>query len=208
MCSSGTVRRSWMCIALWALLSACGGSSGSSATPPPAGSAGTPDARLQLVIDFDHKRFELIQENVPLWSLPFHNPDSSEVNDWIESFGKSSGEVSAPLAENVLLRSKNLLTDSVIAIVADASGFDAHLLQRKIPGRFILRWADAALDIETPVSASGGGFNEYFQDARITARRIFGEEQMTVYVDSMGAVTLQRVAVPPIVTRIRPPRKH
>lgn len=206
MCFSRTVRCGLSLGLLWALSASCGGSDGKGATSG-AGTK-TQDAQLQLVVDFDRKRFELVQGGVALWSLPFHNPDSSDVPSWIESFGRPPGEVSAPLAENILLRSRNLLKDSVLAIVAGASGFDAHLLQRRIPARFVLRWEDAALEVISPVSGSSGGFGEYWQGARSTARRLFGEEQMTVHVDSIGALTLQRAAVPPISTRIKPPKKR
>ena len=189
------------------LFFACGGdeSAGKSGVAT-GGASNTQSSSLVLVIDFEHKRFELQTAGVPLWTLPFFNADSTEVNDWIEAFG--SGDKAVPLAENILLSSKNLLKDSVIAIVAEASGFDAHLLQRQIPARFVLRWEDAAIEVASPVSSASGGLGETWQGARNTARRLFGEEQMTLHVDSLGALTLQRVAVPPLATRVRPPRKR
>lgn len=189
------------------LLFSCGGDEKAGDNGAPTlGASNAQSSSLVLVIDFERRHFELQTSGVPLWTLPFFNADSSEVNHWIGAFG--TGDQAVPLSENILLRSKNLLKDSVIAIVADASGFDAHLLQRQIPARFVLRWEDAALVVESAVSAEGGGLSEAWQSARSTARRLFGEAQMNLVVDSLGALTLQRVAVPPLATRVRPPRKR
>lgn len=184
------------------LLAACGGSD--SATTQTKGAADS----LVLVVDFEKKRFELVQGSVRLWSATFFNPDSADVPSWVEAFGAAPEAALHPLAENTLLRSRKQLSDSVMAIVADASGFDAHLLTRRIPARFILRWEDAALEVKSPVSAGGTSLREVWQDARSTARRLFGEAQLTVHVDSLSALTLQRVAVPPLATRVRPARKR
>jgi len=189
------------------MLYACGGGESDGRGQNASGAQKGGNGALVLVVDFERRQFELVQGTVPLWSVPFFNADSTEVNAWVESFG-SAKDQSVPLAENILLRSRNLLTDSVIAIVADASGFDAHLLQRRIPARFILRWEDAALEVESPVSAGGPGLRELWHNARSTARRMFGEAQMTLVVDSLGALTLQRAAVPPLATRVRPPKKR
>ena len=191
------------------LAAACGGDSAPTGSPPSAPSRqGLRDGTLYLVIDFERREFGLLQGPVPLWTLPFVNLDSNKVGSWLEAFQEQPPRETTPLSENVLLRSKSLLTDSVVAIVAEASGFDAHLLQRQIPARFILRWDDAALEVESPVQAGGESFKEFLQDARTTARRLFGEVKMTVRVDSLGALTLQRAAKPPILTIVRPPRKR
>jgi hypothetical protein len=209
--------------ALWAtawvlclLLPAACGSDSKTAGKAPSGSKGTPsrngplfrDGTLYLMVDFERREFDLLQGSVPLWTLPFATSDSGEVADWVEAFKSDPQKEATPLSENILLSSRSQLSDSVMAIVAEASGFDPALMQRQYPARFILRWEDAALDIETPAHGSSGGFGEWWQDARNTAHRLFGEEQLKVQIDSVGALTLQRAARPPILTIVRPPRKR
>ena len=189
-------RLGWSLCALF--LSACGSEDPSART-----SAHATDT-LSLIVDFERQRFELVQGSVRLWSAAFFNPDSADVPDWLDAFGEDP----TPLSENILLRSRKQLSDSVMAIVAEASGFDAHLLARNIPARFVLRWDDAALEVNSPVSAGGTSIGEIWHDARSTARRLFGETQMSVHVDSLAALTLQRVAVPPLVTIVKPLRKR
>lgn len=195
------------------MLAACGDSNGSGSAATGAAGQGRTDGlfkpgALYLVIDFERREFNLQQGPVALWTLPFVTTDTTDVADWLEAFEQDPQGAGTPLSENILLRSRSQLSDSVMAIVAEASGFDAHLLERRIPARFILRWEDAALEIESPVEASGTSVGEVWQDARSTAFRLFGEERLKVQVDSMGALTLQRAAKPPILTIVRPPRKR
>ena len=204
-----------VCVLCLLLPAACGSDSGTVGKAT-SGSKGAPvrtgpmfrDGTLYLMVDFERREFDLLQGSVPLWTLHFVTPDSGKVADWVDAFKTNPPQEATPLAENILLSSRSQLSDSVMAIVAEASGFNPALMQRQYPSRFILRWDDASLDIESPAHGSGSGFGEWWQAARNTAHRLFGEEQIKVQIDSVGALTLQRAAKPPILTIVRPPRKR
>jgi hypothetical protein len=162
-----------------------------------------------LALDFNKKKIMLKLKGAVLWSYPmnFAVADSSEINEfWFRFIGDRSHLVRV-LKEKYLFEGTKQTPDSILAIVSRALKVDPSLLQRVLPERFQLRWADGLfLEIQTDVSGEPiSKVRNAIAGIGKAVRLPFGEATITIKMDAVDALTLYRATAPGIPTLIYPP---
>lgn len=202
----------WICLA-FVVPGACG--SGPVASDPAAQRDQTKSARLDfrriqvelrlaradtpyLVIAPHRGRIEVKLKGTLVWECEIY-PDSGQVDEQQVFFDRFTGLdeiVCRPLEGRHVYAYADQLPDSVLAVVAEASGFSPELIQREIPQRMFLLWGDGLL-LEL-IADIDGRKKSRFDNALFDVQRAItevGRPNHPVYrTTPEAALTMARVA--------------
>ena len=151
---------------------------------------------LYLVINFAKRKLQLKLKGAVVWDYPMEitKEDSTEVQQFIERFRNDEGKLVRPVTGKHLFASKDLNSDSVLAIVSKVLSVNPELLQRDIPERFLVQWGNRlTLDISTNVTGEPKSkFKNTMVEVGQVLNRPFGEAQIAVKMKPEAAVTFYR----------------
>ena len=162
-----------------------------------------------LVIDLRRMRLTIKLKGAIVWSEPLVQiePDSSALMDFARHFETKDGQLVRQIKGKYLFAAGKKMSDSVLAIVGEAVNVDPNLLQREVPARFQINWADGLqLDIRTDINAKSlTPLKNALVEVKQALTRPFGETSLEIKMNPDEALTLYRVAVRGFRTMIYPP---
>jgi hypothetical protein len=161
-----------------------------------------------LVLDFKRNQLELRLQGTIVWNytLTLEQTGVSELRQFSERFLGSERRAVRPILYKYLFASSSRTSDSILAIVSEATTFPPQLLQRTIPERFQLKWSDdVVLDIRTDIIGKPESkWKNTIVDVRRAIARPLGDAYVTVKMPKDNAITLYRAAVIGLPTLIYP----
>ncbi|KPL02656.1 MAG: hypothetical protein AMJ73_08475 [candidate division Zixibacteria bacterium SM1_73] len=164
---------------------------------------------LYLVLNLERKELQLKLKGVVVWNHPMNvvEPDSQELQEFVERFQGDEGRVMRPLSGKHLFSAKEKTPDSVLSIVSEAVKADPDLLRRDLPARFQLLWGySLTLEIRTDiVGEPRSRIKSTLVEFRHALRRPFGEARLIVRMHPEDALTLYRAAQPDLPTLLYSP---
>lgn len=161
-----------------------------------------------LVLNFRHQELQIRLQGTVVWNYPMtlEKTESSELHEFSDRFLGDKMTVVRPILFTYLFAASGKTPDSVLAIISDATMFSADLLQRTIPERFQLKWADdIVLDIRTDVvgKPESKWKNTIVEIRQAIAGRL-GAALVSVKMPKDNAITLYRAATIGLPTLIIP----
>jgi hypothetical protein len=163
---------------------------------------------LYLVINFAKRKLQLKLKGAVVWDYPMeiNKEDSSKIRQFIERFQNDDEKLVRPVTGKHLFASKDLNSDSVLAIVSKVLSVNPELLQRDIPERFLVQWGNrVSLDIGTTVTGEPKSkFKNTMVEVGQVLNRPFGEAQITVKMKPEAAITFYRAVQIGLPTLIYP----
>ena len=161
-----------------------------------------------LVLDLKRNRLEIKLQGTTVWNyaMTLENTDESELQKFSERFVGSELKVVRPILFKYLFAATSKTSDSILAIVSEATTFPVELLQRTIPERFQLKWSDdIVLDIRTDVIGKPESkWKNTMVDIRQTIAGHLGDALVSVKMPKDNAITLYRAAIIGLPTLIYP----
>jgi len=163
-----------------------------------------------LVIDLPARRLDLRLKGATVWDSPleFIGADSQQIARFALRFLGNHECLERNLYESYLYSFSDQVPESVLAIISDATKFDATLMQREIPERFFLRWEGPVIfEIITGVEGRPrSGLKNTLFDVEHALSRPLGAVTLSIRMRPECAVTLYRVAQPGLPTILIPLR--
>jgi hypothetical protein len=164
---------------------------------------------LYLVINFAKRELQLKLKGAVVWDFPMDigKEDLDKVQQFTLRFQDNGKQVIRPVTGKHLFASKELNSDSVLAIISKVLSVKAELLQRDIPQRFLVKWGNrVTLDISTNVTgAPKSKFKNTMIEVGQVLNRPFGEAQITITMRPEAAITFWRAVQIGLPTLIYPP---
>jgi hypothetical protein len=164
---------------------------------------------LYLVLDLEHKEFQLKLKAAVVWNHPLEiiETDSQEVREFVERFQGDEERVVRPLSNKYLFTAENKTPDSVLAIISDAVKAKPELMQRDVPGRFQLLWGyGLTLEVRTDIIGKPKSrIKTAIVEIRHALRSPFGQAYIITKMNPEDALTLYRAAHPGLPTLLYPP---
>jgi hypothetical protein len=161
-----------------------------------------------LVLDLKRNRLEIKLQGTTVWNyaMTLENTDESELQKFSERFVGSELKVVRPILFKYLFAATSKTSDSILAIVSEATTFPVELLQRTIPERFQLKWSDdIVLDIRTDIIGKPESkWKNTMVDIRQTIAGHLGDALVSVKMPKDNAITLYRAAIIGLPTLIYP----
>lgn len=166
--------------------------------------------QLYFVINLRRKLLAFKLKGATVWSEPIVQvePDSSAFNDFARSFETKDGQLMRHIAGKYLFAADKKTPDSILAIVGEAMNVKPELLQREVPARFQLTWADGlSLDIRTDIIAKYKmePLKKAIKQVKQVFSRPFGETNLVIRMTPEAALTLYRASTIGLPTIIYPP---
>ena len=161
-----------------------------------------------LALDFARKQIELRVQGAVVWNYPLQieETNADELHDFVKRFMGDEQRLVRPLMFKYLFAAQSKTSDSILAIVSEATKVKTELLQRVIPERFQLLWdEDLILDIRTEVvGVPQSKFKNTLVEIRQALKRPFGTDIIIVKMPKDKALTLYRASDPGMPTLINP----
>lgn len=161
-----------------------------------------------LVFNLPKARLELRLKAAVVWEYPLDIAveDSARLDKFVSDFIGDRRRLARPLIEKHLFASETQMPDSVLAIISEATKFDAELMRRDLPARFLLLWQNGvSLDVRTELSGKPASRlkNVYVEFKRLLTRPL-GGTSLVLTMSKEEALTLYRTALPGLPTIVIP----
>ncbi|SYZ74819.1 exported hypothetical protein [Candidatus Zixiibacteriota bacterium] len=167
------------------------------------------EKKVYLVIDIPNREILLKLGGVTVWNDPIKiDPagDSDSLKDFARKFTDGNKVFIRPVIDKHLYAASDKSSDSVLKIVSEVVRAKIDLMQRVIPERFEILWAnDLLLDIRTDVPGKPPSkFKNTVVELQHALQRPFGESHVVIRMNADQAITLYRVAERGLPTLIYP----
>lgn len=163
-----------------------------------------------LDINLAEKELWVKLKGAVVWSCPITilQSESDAMKAFVRKFQSGENRLVRPVVEKYLFSAKDKTPDSVLKIVGEVVKVAPEKLQREIPSRFQLVWADGLiLEIHSDVAGKPKtSFKNTMVSLSQTLQKPFGEVKLVVQMTPEEATTLYRVSNPGFPTMLHPPK--
>jgi len=151
-----------------------------------------------LAIAPTRSRIEIKLKGALVWECPIVGDSSEQMKQrrFFERFAGKEELACRPLAGRHVYAYAEQLPDSILATIAEASGFSPDLIQREIPERMFLLWGDGLLmELITDIEGSKGSrMGNALFDVQRAITEVGRPSHPTYRTTPEAALTLARMA--------------
>jgi hypothetical protein len=161
-----------------------------------------------LVLDFRKREITIRLKGIEVWDYPMETVDKNydELADFSKRFQGDDRQLVRTVSGEHLFSASGKTPDSILAIVGRAVNIDPKLLQRQVPQRFQILWANnLILEIRTDIAGKPTSrIKNTIAEVTRALKLPFGEARLVLKMDPERALTLYRASGPGLPTLIVP----